>query len=521
MPCLHVVSKERIRMPQNKPGSVIEQLQVFRNSRRPAVQSEALTLAYADLNELVSQAVTRLLDADIGAGDRVLIRMPNAAEHIIGVLAVLAAGAIAVPVDADIGANRLRDVIHQTSPRLCLVCAESDAPALLPTMRLGINPVSMALTCLLAGSAAEQKPSDVADKRLAFIRFTSGTTGVAKGVMIGHAQQVWTARTLSEHFSLDAGHRELMLVSMALSGGWQRVAATLYGGGCVILGQKPLSVGDMLDELVRFEATGFFTPPPLVRMLLASPADRVRSALQGCRTIEIGSAAVTADELQALTRLLPATRVYVHYGLTECSRAVILDSLTYPDRLATVGKPAPGVELKIVDDQGQSLPSETSGQILVRGPQLASGYWQQPELTRERFIDGWLQTGDYGMLDDAGFLMLRGRHDDMINCGGHCYFPNEVELALGTPEGVEQYLVTGVPDPRGVLQEVPWAFVVPVSPDSWSPGQFLRQARASLPAHMVPRQVVVVPRLALTASGKPDRRETAKLYAGNAKIPRT
>ncbi len=514
---MFVFSKVRIRMSQNKPASLTEHLQVFRSSRRSAVQTETLTLAYADLNELVSQTAAQLLETGIQPGDRVLIRMPNAAEHVIGVLAVLATGAIAVPVDADVAANRLRDVIGQTSPRLCLVYAENDALPGLPTMRLRIDPVTMAVSSSLAESIAERGPLHVADERPAFIRFTSGTTGVAKGVMIGHAQQLWTARTVSEYFGLDAGHRELMLVSLALSGGWQRVAATLFGGGCVVLGQKPLSVGDMLDELVRFEATGFFTPPPLVRMLLASPRDSVRAALQHCRTIEIGSAAVAADELQALIELLPAARVYVHYGLTECSRAVILDTATHPDRLATVGKPAPGVELKIVDDQGQSLNSGQSGQILVRGPQLTSGYWQQPELNRERFIDGWLRTGDYGALDDAGFLTLRGRHDDMINCGGHCYFPNEVEQALGTPDGIEQYLVAGVPDPRGVLQEVFWAFVVPVNADDWSPVNFLRQARARLPAHMVPRQVVVVPRLALTASGKPDRRETAKLYAGNPK----
>jgi acyl-CoA synthetase (AMP-forming)/AMP-acid ligase II len=152
---------------------------------------------------------------------------------------------------------------------------------------------------------------------------------------------------------------------------------------------------------------------------------------------------------------------------------------------------------------------------LLRGPQLTSGYWQQSDLNCQRFIDGWLLTGDYGYIDDAGFLSLRGRHDDLINCGGHCYFPDEVERLLGIPAGIEQYLIAGIPDPRGVLQEVPWAFVVPVNRDDWSPGEFLKKARMRLPAHMVPRQVVAVPRLPTTSSGKPDRREMVKMFGPN------
>ena len=477
-------------------------------------------LAYADLLQLINRTVMHIHDTGVEAGDRVLIRMPNTGEQIIGALAVMAAGAVAVPVDAEIAESRLGDVIHQTSPRLCLVCADSDAPPLLQTLLLRIDPATLSVQFSLLGPVSESNAMAAAEQDLAVIRFTSGTTGMAKGVMIGHKQQLWAARMLSEYFGLGAAHRELVLVSMALSGGWQRVAATLYGGGCVVLGNRPLSVGDMLEDMVRYEATGFFTPPPLVRVLLASPPARVAAALQRCRTIEIGSAAVSADELQALIALLPDTRVYFHYGLTECSRAVILDSRRYPDRLATVGRPAPGVDIKIVDEHGRALPAGQSGQILLRGPQLTSGYWQRPELNRERFVDGWLATGDYGGLDAAGFLMLRGRHDDMINCGGHCYFPNEVEQALGTPDGIAHYLIAGVPDPRGVLQDVPWAFVVPVSPDDWSPRDFLSRARKMLPAHMVPRQVVVVPELALTPSGKPDRRETAKLYAGNTQARR-
>ena len=504
-------------MTENRANTLVEHLSQYRNAEHPAVQTAALTLTYCELLDLIDAAAAQLRDQGVAPGDRILIMLPNGAEHIIGVLAVIATGAIAVPVDAEGTSGRLADIVQQTLPHFILTNASLIQTTGVRAISLYIDADTRTVHCRGPGPAGEsdREQSTAAHEPIAFIRFTSGSTGHAKGVELTHAQQLWIARALSRYFGLDAGHRELVLVSMALSGGWQRVAATLYGGGCVIVGDKPLSVGDLLDMLNSYRATGFFTPPPLVRMLLASPEEKTRIALQQCRTIEIGSAAITAEESLAFVSLVPKARVYVHYGLTECSRAVVLDASSHTDKLDTVGTALPGVELKVVDDAGRQLPAKQNGQILLRGPQLTRGYWRQPELNQQRFVDGWLMTGDYGSVDEHGFLALRGRHDDMINCGGHCYFPNEVEHTLGTPEGIKQYLIAGVPDARGVLQDVPWAFVVPADTEHWSPGEFLAQARKLLPAHMVPRQVVVIPELPLTPSGKPDRRQTVKLYATN------
>ncbi len=500
-------------MPENKPDSLVAHLNCYRDSQRPALQAAALSLTYVELIELVEETAAQLRTAGVAPGDRVLIMLANGAEHIIAVLAVNAVGAVAVPLDSADGKTRLTDVIKQTAPHFCITGEHFDTAADIQTISLGIDTATTSVVCTLHGAPSVAEQVTAQQPPIAFIRFTSGSTGKAKGTTLDQVQQLWIARTLSECFGLDAGHRELVLVSMALSGGWQRVAATLYSGGCVIIGEKPLSVGDLLEMVAASGTTGFFMPPPLVRMLLAGPADRVQAALQQCRTIEIGSAALMADELQAFISRVPQARVFVHYGLTECSRAVILDAVSHPDKLATVGRPAPGVEIKIVDADSRTLTAGQNGQILVRGPQLTRGYWQQPELDRERLIAGWLATGDYGCTDEDGFLTLLGRHDDLINCGGHCYFPDEVEQTLGTPDDIEQYLVAGVTDPRGILQQVPWAFVVPVNSEAWSPAEFLALARRRLPAHMVPRRVVAVPRLPLTVSGKPDRGETVKLYA--------
>ena len=143
---------------------------------------------------------------------------------------------------------------------------------------------------------------------------------------------------------------------------------------------------------------------------------------------------------------------------------------------------------------------------MLAGPQRAERYWNRPDLNRERFRGRWLRTGDVGSVDGGGFVTYHGREDDMINCGGMSFFPAEVEQELGPVATVKSYIVAGVPDPKGVMEHVPWAFVVPEQPDGWSPRDFAALARKRLPPHMVPRNIVVLEAMPLLASGKPDRR---------------
>jgi long-chain acyl-CoA synthetase len=248
-------------------------------------------------------------------------------------------------------------------------------------------------------------------------------------------------------------------------------------------------------------------------MMLKARAEKVRAALAGCRSIEIGSAPLASDELEEWLERARGASVFVHYGLTECSRAVILDTRRRPDKLDSVGCPAPGVELAVRDSSGRSLEAGETGQIHLRGPQLADGYWNLPDQNALRFRDGWLATGDEGRVDADGYLTFLGRKDDLITSGGYSFFPAEVETELGSVADVAQYLIAGIEDPRRILGQVPWAFVVPSDPDSWSPGDFLKLARERLPAHMVPRGIVPVPHLVLTSSGKPDRRRTVAEFA--------
>jgi acyl-CoA synthetase (AMP-forming)/AMP-acid ligase II len=451
---------------------------------RPAIECGSRTLSYRALAEEVAKAASHLARAGTGPKDRVVVSAGNSPEQIIGVLAAMSLGAIAVPVSEKMKEERFRYIVECT----------------IPTKRLHSNDFP------LAGAHASWQvptPGRVGSKDPAMILFSSGSTGRPKGVLLTHKNLCATARLLASTYGMGAGHRELILCPVAHSDGWQRVSATLSAGGTVVFSDPLMSTRVLLEDLSRLQIHGFFMPPPLVRRLLDANLDDTRTLTSTCRTIEIGSAPLAALELFALMERIPSARVYVHYGLTECSRAVILDARRHLDKLGTVGRASRNVEIAL----------DREGQIRLRGPQLFREYWGLESLTSERKIDGWLATGDYGEIDGDGFLTLRGRKDDLITSLGHHFFPAEAETELGTIEGVAEYVIAAVRDPRDGREDHPWAFVVPRNADHWSPRTFLAAARHRLSAHMVPKCIVTVPEIPRTESGKPDRRRAVELYA--------
>lgn len=482
---------------------------------RVALRCADLELSYGELTDAVRSVARQLAGAGVTAGERVALMLPNTAEYVVAFLGITALGAIVVPIDPGAGDERHRLILDDTSPRLCLMLqdpAQGPIAVTPPRHAIRIEPASkdIVFTPALPTGPHVELPA-VAATADACILYSAGSSGRAKGVVLKHRHFLAIARSLSAVIGMGPEHRDLIVSPMTHSGGWQRVTATLLRGGTVVIFTGLLSLPALLDDIVRFRISGLFTTPPLLRALLRAP-ERLRGVPDSFRSIEIASAPVSAAELARLGELLPSVAIHLQYGLTECSRALILDARKYPDKLHTVGLPTQGVEVMTCDEHGAALPAGHEGEIVLRAPQRTDHYWNLPDLNSSRFRDGWFLTGDFGVIDDDGFVAYRGRRDDMINCGGNSYFPAEVELLLGALEGVKEALVAGVPDTQRLLTCVPWIFVAPHNPETWSVADFMRHARSRLPAHMVPRNVVVVPNIPATRSGKPDRRETLRRH---------
>ena len=477
------------------------------------------TVSRNELREMVATTAAALQAHGVSKGERVAIVLGNTPEYIVAFFAVTALGGIVVSIDSRIGAERLRIVTADTRPICCLqtqdleATREIDVPRLELNVELATQSVFLGRNLCVASLDLLQNPADVSMEDPALILFSAGSTGHPKGVVLRHGGLFRTARTVSESIGLKPDHHDLILSPMTHSGGWQRVTGTILSGGCVVLPEVGMfSIPGLLNDIERNDVNGFFTTPPFIRMMLNTAPEKFQNRVPSLRSIEIASAPLSAAELQQLLDLFPHINVFFQYGSTECSRALILDSRARTDKLHTVGVPTHGVKVRICDENGEDVPVGKKGEVLMDAEQMSTGYFERPDLDAERFRKGWLVTGDYGFLDDEGFLTLLGRADDMINCGGHSYFPAEVEIELGAIEGIDTFLVAGVPDPAGILTDVPWIFVVPEKPTTWSIRDFLMDARKRLPSQMVPRNVVVVDEIPLTPSGKPSRRRTLEFY---------
>ena len=470
------------------------------------MQTHTDVWSHGQLVERIHRTAAALGAAGLQGGERVLIAYPNGIDALVATFAVLRLGALAVPVMAQAGGERIAWLMEEIRPRFSLV---PDASQCEPQF---LSRDVYELVSFAGDSTREESPlpAFAQPQQHAIIRFTSGSTGRPKGVVLDHGQLAWSARTLARRYGLDEEHRELVIAPVAFSGAWQRVAATLWAGGCVVFGDELLSLPALLETVQELEVTGFFSPPPLIRVMLAARAKRVREALHSCRSIEIGSAPCTASELESLAALVPGARVFFHYGLTECSRASILEVQAHPEKLHTVGLPAPETQIEVRDDDGRRLGPGEAGQIWLTGPQRARAYWRDGAALESP--EPWLASGDYGRIDEDGFLAYLGRRDDMIVSGGYSFYPAEIEAELGEVEGVAHYLIAGVVDADGTLGQVPWAFVVAREPERWSARAFLAMARQRLAAYKVPRRAVLVSALPLTASGKPDRTRAVRLY---------
>jgi len=481
--------------------------------QQPAIQSAGRDLSYQDLLDQIRHAAQTLHGLGVRKSDRVVLCLKNSPEFVVAFFAASDLGAVVVPLEPGAGSDRLRFMIGETRPRVCLHHGRSplwDVPET-RHVTLAWNPESARLE-FSTGQPAIFDPTPVGGGDPALILYSAGSTGRPKGVVLQHGQLLAIADSLSGIVGLHPGHRELILNPLTHSGAWQRVTSTFLTGGRIVFPDGMFSVPNLIEHVEQHGISGFFTTPPFIRMMLATAPEKFSGRVDSLESIEIASAPLTADELGRLMRLLPTTRVFFQYGSTECSRAFMLDTSAHPDKLHTVGRPTPGVQVRVRGPQGSWLEPGQDGEVLLTAPQLTHGYWQRTELDAQRFEDGWLRTGDFGSVDDAGFLTLRGRQDEMINCGGHSFFPAEVEVALGAVSGVSRYLIAGVPDPQRILTQVGWAFVVPEASEDWSPAEFLSLARRRLPPHMVPRNVVVIPAIPLTPSGKPSRRLALEMY---------
>jgi long-chain acyl-CoA synthetase len=460
------------------------------NGARLALAFGTTGVTYAELWGRVQLAAELLRAQGVDAGDRVLLAAAREPEFLYTYFACHLLRAIAVPYDRDIAPPRFQNIAELVRPRIIVAN-------------------SLAATGLNHGAApprgdefAEPDPEQPAD-----ILLTSGTTGKPKGVVLTHRNILAAARNINQFIGNSAEDREALALPPSHSFGLGRVRCQILAGGTLILTSGFQFPKQLFEAMRSWKATGFSFVPAAWAVLTRLTGDTLAQFSPALRYIEIGSAPMPKPEKERLMRLFPRTRICMHYGLTEASRSAFMEFHESRDRLDSIGRPTPNVEIRIVDDEGRELGPRRIGNIQVRGEHVMRGYWACD--SSERLKGGWLGSGDLGYRDEQGYLYVRGREDDVINIGGRKVHPTEIEQALLGHERIADAVCVGAPDP--ITGEAVRAFVVAKRgsaelPSAEALAEFLR---ARIEQYKIPLAFEWVASIPTNASGKIERKALA------------
>ncbi len=523
----------------------------LRHGTTEALVDGALRLTYAQLAEEVDRYARGFVAAGVGAGDRAAMWAPNCAEWMLAALGLLRAGAVLVPLNTrfkggeaayilrDAGASTLvtvRGFLGADYPamlegqdtgdlaRIVLLRDEGEAGETagggaggrtsVPVTGLGafLRAGEAVDPAVSAARAAAVQPDDISD-----LIFTSGTTGHPKGAAATHAQSLRTFGTWSSIVGLAAGDRYLVVNPFFHTFGYKAgILACLMAGATVV--PEPVFDPEAVMARIASERISVLPGPPTLYQTLLSDPRRAGHDLSSLRLGVTGAAVVPVELVQAMRDELGFDTVLTAYGLTESCGTVTMCRRSDPPEVvaATSGRAIPGLEVRAVVDGADVSPGEP-GEIVVRGYTVMPGYWRNEAATAEAIdTEGWLHTGDIGVLDPAGNVTITDRVKDMFVVGGFNAYPAEIEAILRGHEAVGQVAVVGVPDER--MGEVGCAFVVPAAAaaadDPRSIGQsILSWSRGAMANYKVPRGVVLVDVLPVNASGKVLKRELRQRHA--------
>ncbi len=499
---------------------------------RSAIEDGGVTLSFRDLADAAARAARAFGAAGMRPGDRVAIWAPNIHEWVVAALGLQSAGAVLVPLNTRMKGREAGYILAKSGARLLctveellgnryvdLLRAGCGAPAdgrpvgELPdleriVMLRGSAPAAVGWSeFLAAGDAypagrAEETAAAVAPDDLADILFTSGTTGKPKGVMCTHAQNLRCFEVWSDVVGLRAGDRYLIVNPYFHSFGYKAGWLACLLRGATNLPQAVFDVAEVLARIGRDRVSVLPGPPTLYQTILAHP-DRARFDLSSLRLAVTGAAVIPVELIHRMRRELRLETVVTAYGLTESTGVVSMcRPEDDPETIATTsGRAIPDVEVRCVDAAGHEVERGTPGEIVVRGYNVMRGYFDDPAATAEAIdADGWLHTGDVGVMDGRGYLRITDRLKDMFITGGFNCYPAEIEsIMLGCP-GVAQVAVIGVPDER--LGEVARAFVVAAPSLTPTPETIIAWCRENMANYKVPRSVVLMPSLPMNATGK-------------------
>jgi HIP---CoA ligase len=517
-----------------------------------AIVDGDLRMTYAGLNAAVTATAAAVIAAGVVKGERVAVWAPNSALWVVAALGLQRAGAVLVPINTRFLGEEAAYVLARSQAKILFTttdflgrnypaslaeaaggygthCPITDLPALKRVVVLsgeleaGMHSWGDFLTSGLSvdGGAVEARAASVTPDDLSDILFTSGTTGRPKGAMCTHGQTLRAYAVWNNVVGLREGDRYLIVNPFFHGFGYKSGWLASILAGATILPMQTLDVPTVLEVVRRERITVLPGTPTLFQTMLEHPAYS-RDGVGSLRLVVTGAANVPAELLHRVREEVGFEHIVTGYGLTESCAIVSMCRYTDPlDVVATsAGRPLPGLEVRIVAPDGAAQPAGAEGEIVVRGYTVMRGYLEEPEQTAATIdADGWLHTGDIGVLDEGGRVRITDRLKDMFIVGGFNAYPAEIEQVLSSHPDIAQVAVIGVPDER--MGEVGAAFVIPRAGREITPDHVVAYSRANMANYKVPRHVHVVDELPVNASGKVLKNELRSRVAVSGPVAET
>lgn len=472
-------------------------------------------ITYSEMDNLVSSVAGGLVTIGLHTKDRVAILMDNCPGYIVSYFAILRAGGVAVPINTFLTPDEISYIINDSNCRFLIYSKPFSSHAgevrnkilSLKAVDFGELPPPAPITTLLKESEVELN-----DEEVAALLYTSGTTGFPKGAMLTHRNLISNAEACMK--AMNVSHKDRILLFLPLFHSFSFTVCVIlpvYAGAQIVLLKSVKPFSKIINSIFKDRITLFVAVPTVYNILSRKRIPFiVRCLLKFLMNIRLcvsGAAALPEDTIHAFEKRFNIPLIE-GYGLTEASPVVAVNPLKGIRKPTSVGPPIPGVEVAVVGEEGKKLPAGETGELLVKGPNVMKGYFNNIEETEAVLKEGWLYTGDLARIDEDGYIYIVDRKKDIIIIDGMNVYPREVEDFIMKHPAVEECAMVGIPDGKG--SETPILFIKKREDAVIAEKDISSYLKGRVARFKSPKKIIFIEEFPKTATGKIKKTELRK-----------
>jgi len=501
------------------------------NPQKPAVIFKGEEYSYNQLKVSAENFALHLVNSKIRKGDRVAIYMNNSWQCVISIYGITLAGGVFLVINPQTKANKLNYILKDSGAKVIVT-----EGSLSKELTCALNGLSEVNQIIISGNSIENfEESDtryrnfdeaisstnfnielpqIIPNDLAALIYTSGSTGFPKGVMMTHQSMVFTSWSLIEYLRLTQDESILLVLPLAFDYGlYQLIMSVTIGGNLGV--EQSFNFPPVIFRQIELLKPTVFPGVPSIYAMMIAMHKKTGITFDCIQKITNTAAALPEEFVSDLKKIFPNALIFKMYGLTECKRVCYLEPELIDIKTNSVGKAIPGTEVFLLTSEGEPVPPGELGILHIRGPHVMSGYWNNPELSKEMLKPGIIPgerilcAHDLFKMDKEGFLYFLGRNDDIIKTRGEKVSPIEVENTIYKIDGIKEVAVFGIPDV--MLGEAIVAFVTTYDHTQINEKDIQRECMTNLESFMVPQKIILISEMPKSNNGKIDKTELKEI----------